>query len=82
MAADYYQAMAMVERQMALPEDRLAPPPSIGLLLALVDSLRQGTLNEVQAETIMQLRAGIRALAEKESTIEDVKVPTTTPGMA
>jgi len=41
-----------------------------------VDSLREGTLNEAQAETVRQLRAGILALAEEESTIQDVKVPT------
>ena len=29
-AADYYQAMAMVERRMALPEDRLSQPPALG----------------------------------------------------
>jgi hypothetical protein len=33
-AADYYQAMAVIERQMALPEDRLAQPPPIGQLLS------------------------------------------------
>jgi site-specific recombinase XerD len=76
-AADYYQAMAMVERQLQLPEDRLAQPPGIGQLLALVDSLRGGTLNEVQAETVRVLRAGIQALAEKEdgNRMKDVKVP-------
>jgi len=34
-----------------------------GELLALVDSLRAGTLNEVQLETVWALRAGILALA-------------------
>ena len=43
--------------------------------LALVDSLHEGTLNEAQAETVRQLRAGILALTERESTIQDVKVP-------
>jgi hypothetical protein len=75
-AADYYQAMTVVERQMALPEDRLAQPPSAGQLLALVDSLREGTLNKTQAETVRQLRAGILALTEKGRFIQDVKVPT------
>jgi integrase/recombinase XerD len=76
-AADYYQAMAMVERQLALPEDRLSQPPAVGQLLALVDSLRGGTLNEAQAETVRVLRAGIVALAEREegNRMEDVKVP-------
>ncbi len=81
-AADYYGAMALVERCMALPEDARAEPPGVGQLLALVDSLHEGTLNEAQTETIRQLRAGILALAERESIIQDVKVPTAAPGMA
>lgn len=78
-AADYYGAMAVIERRLALPEDVWAEPPSTGQLLALVDSLHQGTLNEAQAETIRQLLAGILALSEKENIIQDVKVPTTSP---
>ena len=76
-AADYYQAMAVIERQLALPEDRLSQPPGIGQLLALVDSLRGGTLNKSQIEAVRVLRAGIQALAEKEdgSSMKDVKVP-------
>jgi hypothetical protein len=74
-AANYYGAMALVERRMALPEDALAEPPGMGQLLALVDSLHEGTLNQAQTETIRQLRAGILALAERESIIQDVKVP-------
>jgi hypothetical protein len=64
-AADYYRAMAQVERQMALPEDAKAELPSSGQLLALVDALRSGTLNESQQETVRALRAGITALAER-----------------
>ena len=75
-AADYYGAMAVIERRMALPEDARAEPPGMGQILALVDSLHEGTLNEAQAETVRQLRSGILALAERESTIQDVKVPT------
>ena len=45
-AADYYGAMALVEQRMALPENARAEPPGTGQLLALVDSLREGTLNE------------------------------------
>lgn len=48
----------------------------MGQLLAQVDSLREGTLNEAQTEKFRQLRAGILALAERESIIQDVKVPT------
>jgi site-specific recombinase XerD len=76
-AADYYQAMAVVERQLALPEDCLSQPLGIGQLLALVDSLREGTLNASQIEAVRVLRAGIQALAEKEegNRMKVVKVP-------
>ena len=66
-AADYYRAMAQIERQMSLPEDAYAEPPSSGQLLALVDSLRSGTLNDSQQETVRALRAGLAALAERQS---------------
>ncbi len=72
-AADYYRAMTMVERQLALPEDRLAQPPSIGELLALVDSLQNGTLNPAQSEIIGTLRAGLTSLAEEKSKAFDIK---------
>lgn len=68
-AADYYRAMAHVERQLALPEDSAAEPPSSSQLLALIDSLRDGTLNEIQTETVRSLRAGILALAEGQMPI-------------
>jgi len=78
-AADYYGAMAVIERRLTLPEDARAEPPGTGQLLALVDSLRRGTLNDAQTETIRQLRAGILALAKRENNFQDVKVPTMTP---
>jgi site-specific recombinase XerD len=74
-AADYYSAMGIIEHHMHLPEDAFAEPPGTGQLLALVDSLREGTLNQAQAEAVRQLRAGILALSEKENFIHDVKVP-------
>lgn len=70
-AADYYRAMAQIERQMALPEDAYTEPPSSGQLLALVDALRSGTLNESQQETVRVLRAGITALAEQAAGTVD-----------
>lgn len=73
-AADYYQAMASIERRLAMPEDRLAEPLGVGQLLALVDSLRDGLLNQKQVETVRQLRIGLAALAEKEGVMENVKV--------
>lgn len=74
-AADYYRAMAQIERQMALPEDAQAEPPSSGQLLALVDALRSGTLNESQQETVCALRAGITALAERAAAAVDTDRP-------
>jgi hypothetical protein len=64
-AADYYRAMAQIERRLSLPEDSPAQPPSHGQLLALVDALRHGALNEQQVEVLGALRAGITALAEQ-----------------
>ncbi len=59
--------MLQVEHQMVLLEDAKAEPPSSGQLLTLVDTLRNGTLNEAQQETVRVLRAGIVALAERGS---------------
>ncbi len=68
-AADYYQAMLQVEKRLNGPENTAVAPPSPAELLALVDSLRAGTLNEAQLEMVWTLRAGILALAEQESGI-------------
>ncbi len=67
MAADYHRAMLQIERQLALSEDAAAESPNSGQLLALVDTLRNGTLNEAQQETVRVLRAGIVDLAERGS---------------
>ena len=66
--------MAFVEQRLSLPEDRLAKPPQIGQLVALVDALRGGTLNPAQIETLRALRVGLVALSE-QLTMGDVKVP-------
>jgi hypothetical protein len=60
-ATDYYRAMAQVEGRMGLRND--SPVPGPGRLLAMVDSLSSGTLNDVQRETVQALRVGILALA-------------------
>lgn len=73
-AADYYQAMSGVERRLALPEDRLSQPASIGQLLAMVDAIRQGTLNATQIDLVQQLQSGLMALVENENHMKDVKV--------
>ena len=65
-AADYNQAMALIEKGMDLPEDQVQHQPSHGELISLVDSLRTGTLNEAQQETVRKLRAGLMTLADKE----------------
>ena len=63
-AADYYRAMDQVEARMALVDGTEDAPPTGGQLLALVDALHDGTLNEDQRETVHALRLGILALAE------------------
>ncbi len=73
-ASDYYQAMSEVEKRLALPEDRLSQPVGVGELLALVDALRQGTLNAAQMGLIQQLRSGLLELADKQISMEAVKV--------
>jgi hypothetical protein len=65
-AADYYRAMASIEEQSALGESADEPQFDAGHLLAIVDALSNGTLNENQRETIQSLRVAILTLAEKE----------------
>ncbi|MEP7136551.1 MAG: site-specific integrase [Chloroflexota bacterium] len=65
-AADYYRAMNQVERWFHLPESRPAPCYTPAELVALVDSLGSGTLNEQQRETVQALREGILALGTRE----------------
>jgi hypothetical protein len=68
-AAQYYRAMAGVEARMAVAGGNGGPPsgdpPSGGQLLALVDVLGEGTLNEGQRETVAALREGLLALVEE-----------------
>lgn len=61
-AADYYRAMAQVEQRLASQDAVSTPAPRVGELLAMVDALRNGTLNESQRETVNALRKGILAL--------------------
>jgi integrase len=65
-AADYYRAMDQVEARMELAQGTNDGPPTGGQLLALVDALHDGTLNEDQRETVYALRLGILALTEQE----------------
>ena len=61
-AADYCRAMADVEARLGLHENEHAPVPTPGQLLAMVDALHDGTLNDVQREMVHALRNGILAL--------------------
>ncbi len=65
-AADYYRAMGEIEKQLDLVEDASPPSATPAHLLALVDALSNGTLNDSQRETVQSLRTAILALAEKE----------------
>lgn len=60
-AADYYRAMDEIEGRF-LGSEADASPPGSGELLALVDALKAGTLNERQQGLVHALRAGILAL--------------------
>jgi len=68
-AADYYRAMRQVERLFHLSETRQMPFYTPAELVALVDSLGSGTLNEHQRETVQTLREGILSLASKEEVM-------------
>ncbi len=65
-AADYYHAMNQVEGLFELPGSRKVSVSTPAELVALVDSLSSGTLNEHQRETLQALRQGILSLASKE----------------
>ncbi len=66
MAAHYYRAMDEVERRMEIREELEVQAPGSGQLLALVDALQDGALNENQRELLLALRAGIQILVERE----------------
>ncbi len=68
-ASDYYSAMNHVERQLALPEDKMAEPLGIGHLIALTDALRQDVLSPAQSEIVRTLRDGLSRLAEREMAV-------------
>jgi integrase/recombinase XerD len=58
-AADYYRAIGQIEGQ---PEGTLDQPIDGEELLALVDVLQSGTLDEVQQEAVQALRVAIQVL--------------------
>jgi hypothetical protein len=57
-AADYYRAMVDIEAQFSLPENKNVEPMGKAELLAIVDTLRCGTLNENQVELVMRCGRG------------------------
>jgi integrase/recombinase XerD len=61
-AADYYRAMGQVERLFTVAGSEWIYAPTPAELVALVDSLGGGTLNEAQRQTLQTLREGILAL--------------------
>ncbi len=63
-ASHTYLAMAHIEGRMGQREAGATPDP--GLMLALVDSLHAGTLNEAQREAAQVLHIGILALVEQD----------------
>jgi hypothetical protein len=62
-AADYYRAMAQVEKQLDL-QLGAEMPTTPGHLLAMVDALQAGTLNDSQREMIQALRTAILNMAK------------------
>jgi hypothetical protein len=61
--------MEGVEARMELGDGATEASFTGGQLLALVDSLRDGTLNEAQRGTVQALRAGILSLVVAESEV-------------
>ena len=75
-AADYYRAMHQLEGQFALAEGQSEQTPSFGELLALVDALKSGTLNQDQVGIVASLRSGLLLLSKQmnSTTMGNVKV--------
>jgi hypothetical protein len=63
--------MGRIEARIESQEAEADSPPNAGQLLALVDALRDGTLNENQREMVQALRDGILALAGQEGAEMD-----------
>jgi hypothetical protein len=59
--------MDTIESSLDLNVGVEAQPPTGGQLLALVDSLQGGTLNQTQRETVHELRTGILAFVAHEA---------------
>ena len=57
--------MADVEQRLQLAPTSEAPLMTTGQMVALVDGLSQGTLNERQRELVHTLRSGLLTLGER-----------------
>ena len=66
-ATDYFGAMSEIEARMELAETGNGQTISGGQLLALVDTLRTGTLNDRQKQTVLELHAGILAFVGQDT---------------
>lgn len=70
-AADYYRAMGQIEPMLVISEKNQALVPTSGELIALIDSLGSGTLNEAQREALKALREGVLSLGlNKDNGVE------------
>ncbi|MCB9005753.1 MAG: site-specific integrase, partial [Ardenticatenaceae bacterium] len=70
-AADYYRAMTTIELRLQLTETATPPALNPAQLVALVDALGNGTLNDNQRELVHALRASLLALAEQGGEAEN-----------
>jgi hypothetical protein len=64
-ATDHYRAMREIERQLDLTQAASSPAATPSHLLALVDALQAGALNDGQGETVRTLRAAILTLSKQ-----------------
>jgi hypothetical protein len=69
-ASDYYRAMGQVERLFTLPENMKVSTTAPAEMIAMIDSLADGTLNPDQRETLRTLRDGILSMV----MMDDVQV--------
>ncbi len=67
-AADYYRAMAQVEQRFLNQDGASTGAQTVAELVALVDSLRVGTLSESQQQVVHALRSGILTISLSQAT--------------
>jgi hypothetical protein len=67
LATDYYRAMAEIESRLGSQDGSHDVAPNLGEMLALLDVLRSGMLNESQKEAVQIFRTTTLALGEHEA---------------